>query len=55
MMPKQAILVITNKAGYHNSKEVQNFIKKMNEIILEFISPYSPEMNPDEQVWDKLK
>jgi len=52
---KQPILVITNNASYHHSKETQKFIEKQKEIILEFIPPYSPELNPDEQVWNHLK
>jgi len=52
---KQPILVITDNARYHHSKETQKFIEKQKEIILEFIPPYSPELNPDEQVWNHLK
>lgn len=28
---------------------------KEQEVLLEFIPPYSPELNPDEQVWNHLK
>jgi len=52
---KQPILVITDNARYHHSKETQKFIEKQKKIILEFIPPYSPELNPDEQVWNHLK
>jgi len=52
----QPILVITDNAKYHHSKETQKFIKENeDEIILEFIPAYSPELNPDEQVWNHLK
>jgi len=42
------ILVITDNARYHHSKETQKFIEQQQEkIILAFIPPYSPELNPD--------
>lgn len=47
--------MITDNAKYHHSKETQQFIEKEEEIHLEFIPPYSPELNPDEQVWNYLK
>jgi len=49
------ILVITDNARYHHSKETQKFIQQQEEILLEFIPAYSPELNPDEQVWNHLK
>jgi len=50
------ILVITDNAKYHHSKETQKFIESQKDkILLEFIPPYSPELNPDEQVWNHLK
>jgi transposase len=50
------ILVITDNAKYHHSKETQKFINENEgQILLQFIPPYSPELNPDEQVWNHLK
>lgn len=50
------ILVITDNAKYHHSKETKKFINEnKDEIVLGFISAYSPELNPDEQVWNHLK
>jgi len=52
----QPILVITDNAKYHHSKETQKFIKgQKDKILLEFLPAYSPELNPDEQVWNHLK
>jgi transposase len=52
----QPILVITDNAKYHHSKETQNFIhEQKGQILLQFLPPYSPELNPDEQVWNHLK
>lgn len=49
------ILVITDNAKYHHSKMTQKFVKEQEEILLGFIPPYSPELNPDELVWNHLK
>jgi len=50
------ILVIVNNARYHHSKETQKFIKdKTGEVLMAFLPAYSPELNPDEQVWNHAK
>ena len=54
------IIVIVDNARCHHSKETQNFIKaqkgsEKGEIIMAFLPPYSPEFNPDEQVWNHAK
>jgi transposase len=54
---KKKILVIWDGASIHRSEEVKSFLASMkeNEIWLERIPPYSPELNADEQVWNHLK
>lgn len=50
------ILVIVDNAKYHHSKETQKFIEQQNgEILMTFLPAYSPELNPDEQVWNHAK
>jgi transposase len=50
------ILVITDNARYHHSKETQRFIDQQDdEIVLTFLPAYPPELNPDEQVWNHAK
>lgn len=50
------ILVIVDNAKYHHSKETQKFIEQQNgEMLLAFLPAYSPELNPDEQVWNHAK
>jgi len=50
------ILVITDNARYHHSKETQHFIDQQDgKILLAFLPAYSPELNPDEQVWNHAK
>jgi len=52
----QPILVITDNARYHHSKETQAFIEKQEgKIQLIFLPAYTPELNPDEQVWNHAK
>ncbi|QFY88686.1 IS630 family transposase [Magnetovirga frankeli] len=52
----QPILVITDNARYHHSKETQRFIAEQEgKILLAFLPAYSPELNPDEQVWNHAK
>jgi len=56
----QPIVVIVDNARYHHSKETQAFIKSREEsdngnIVMAFLPPYSPELNPDEQVWNHAK
>ena len=50
------ILVITDNARYHHSKETQAFVDQQEgRILLRFLPAYSPELNPDEQVWNHAK
>ena len=50
------ILVITDNARYHHSKETQRFIEQQEgDILLTFLPAYSPQLNPDEQVWNHAK
>lgn len=54
---KKKILVIWDGASIHRSEEVKSFLASMqdDEVWLERIPPYSPELNADEQVWNHLK
>jgi transposase len=50
------IIVITDNARYHHSKETQAFIEEqVDSIVMAFLPAYSPELNPDEQVWNHAK
>ena len=54
------IMVVVDNARYHHSKETQAFIhaqsgSEKGEILMAFLPAYSPELNPDEQVWNHLK
>ncbi|HEY5748184.1 MAG TPA: IS630 family transposase [Chryseolinea sp.] len=52
------VLVIVDGGSYHKSKAVKEFLKLEGtglEIRLILLPPYSPELNPDEQVWNHAK
>lgn len=45
------VLIIMDQAGWHKSKELQ----KPANIKIDFLPPYSPELNPVEKLWQWLK
>ena len=50
------ILVIVDNARYHHSKKVKAFLdENRGNIMIAFLPPYTPELNPDEQVWNHAK
>jgi len=52
------IVVIVDGGSYHKSKAVKEFLKgdgNTLQIQLVLLPPYSPELNPDEQVWNHAK
>jgi len=50
------VFVIADNARYHHSKMVQSFLKEQHgNIMMAFLPPYSPQLNPDEQVWNHAK
>lgn len=52
----KAILVVADNARYHHSKRVQAFLQEnIGNIMMVFLPAYTPEYNPDEQVWNHAK
>ncbi len=50
------VFVVADNARYHHSKMVQAFLKEQRgNIMMAFLPAYSPELNPDEQVWNYAK
>ncbi len=50
------IFVIADNARYHHSKKVQALLStQCGNIMMAFLPAYSPELNPDEQVWNHAK
>lgn len=51
---KQRIHVFCDNAGYYRNKAVREFLKT-SKIILHFLPPYSPNLNPIERLWKWMK
>jgi transposase len=49
--PTENIVMVVDGAGWHKSKD----IKLPENLRLLFLPPYSPELNPQEHVWDELR
>jgi transposase len=50
------IIVITDNAGYHTSGAVKGYTEETKgDVTAATLPPYSPEINPDEQVWNHAK
>jgi transposase len=45
------VLLFMDQAGWHTAKGLQNF----HNISIEYLPPYSPELNPIEKLWQWLK
>lgn len=53
---KRPLILIADRARFHYSSKVREFVRSHREKIrMYFLPPYSPEMNPSEQVWNDLK
>jgi len=50
------IIVIADNASYHTGGAVQRYVaQSQGEVTVENLPTYSPELNPDEQVWNHAK
>jgi putative transposase len=49
--PRQLILLFVDGAGNHHSDELE----VPANIMLHFLPPYSPELNPQENLWDEIR
>jgi len=52
-LPKNSVLVVDG-ASFHKRDDIRNAIKNAGHI-LEFLPPYSPDLNPIEQKWAQVK
>ncbi len=52
---KRHLVIIMDQAPPHTSKRTQNFIADQKRLHVFYLPPYSPDWNPDEQVWNHLK
>jgi transposase len=51
----QPILLLWDNAGWHKSKLIKAFLKTTNQFTLMNFPPYTPEFNPQEQIWKALR
>ena len=50
------VVIVIDRAGYHVSKQMQAFYELHKEYLhVEYFPSYSPELNPAEQIWRKVK
>lgn len=49
------VVVIMDSAPAHTSRTTQDFIAAQKRLHVFFLPPYSPDLNPDELVWNHLK
>lgn len=50
------IIVIADNAAYHHHGPVQEYVAaSQGQVVVESLPRYSPELNPDEQVWNHAK
>ncbi len=47
-------IVVWDNVGFHNAPEVIDAVKRRGARV-EFLPPYSPELNPIEEAWSKVK
>ena len=53
---KQPIILVVDGHPIHKSKLVKTFVEEQNgKLKLVVLPPYSPQLNPDEQVWGWVK
>lgn len=54
--PLRKIIIIADNSPTHTAKAVDNFIKEnKSKIAVYYLPTYSPDLNPDEEVWKYLK
>ncbi len=52
---RRHLVVVMDQASPHTSKMTKAFIAKQKRLHVFYLPPYSPDFNPDEEVWNYLK
>ena len=46
------VILVADNARYHHAKSINPWLRKVSKhLIIEFLPPYSPELNPTERIW----
>lgn len=54
--PARKIIVVEDQAPAHTAGKIKQFVEwQKDRFALYYLPPYSPHLNPDEQVWNQLK
>ena len=53
--PLRHLVVVMDKASCHVSKKTKAFMERQRRLHVFYLPSYSPDWNPDEQVWNHLK
>ena len=51
LSPDKNYVLILDNAGWHKTQVIRKFMEQQSNIKVEFIPPYSPELNPIETCW----
>ena len=54
-LPKGKYVFVFDNASYHKSSTIRKYIAKFENIFVEFLPPYSPELNPTETCWKIIR
>jgi len=50
------LILLLDRASFHHSKKVRQYVRAhRTQLRIFFLPRYSPELNPDEQVWNQIK
>lgn len=52
---RRHVVVVMDKASCHTSKKTKAFVESQRRLHVFYLPSYSPDWNPDEQVWNHLK
>lgn len=53
---KKKIYLILDNSRYHHANLLQDFLEEQkNKLVLWFLPPYSPELNPQERIWRQTR
>ena len=54
-LPKGKYVFVFDNAPYHKSSTIRDYLAEFVNISVEFLPPYSPELNPTETCWKIIR